>query len=403
MRNAFYALLTAASLLSACKSNIYSGGTMQITKDDVIHLDGTLEDNFIKSWEYILLDESTDALLGTINDAIRYDDGLFFIHSDMDKASTIKVFDRSGHYLNDIGRIGRARNEYLSLDSWNLDTHRNEVLIVNGDGYDGKATIKRFDYQGKFLGHIDIDSIGKEYVTVNGFAKCHSDGSLLMKDYMHSFPTHDYFILHPDGSASPLFEMSEYHQMHAPVDPALVLQQGGFKNENMNWGHEIVSGVFNLHSDTTYLTRALDNHIYRICGDSAECIAELSFIPNPPEKFKNGLGYEEETDPYSTFYFADMKDYLRVGYKDGIYLFDKSTYKLYHTNHDAINTSFPDTRILSVSDNDLIGFVDEFFISDALKLMSSPNYDHRYTPEVEDFYRKAKNCENPPIVIAHYK
>ncbi|MBO4561920.1 MAG: 6-bladed beta-propeller, partial [Bacteroidaceae bacterium] len=266
MRNILFAFLTAASLLCACKGNIHPGGTMQITKDDVIHLDGTLEDNFMKSWEYILLDESTDALLGTINDAIRYDDGLFFIHSDMDKASTIKVFDRSGHYLNDIGRIGRARNEYLSLDSWNLDTHRNEVLIVNGDGYDGKATIKRFDYQGKFLGQIDIDSIGKEYVTVNGFAKCYSDGSLLMKDYMHSFPTYDYFILHTDGSASPLFEMSEYHQMHAPVDPALVLQQGGFKNENMNWGHEIVSGVFNLHSDTTYLTRALDNHIYRICG-----------------------------------------------------------------------------------------------------------------------------------------
>ena len=395
--------MLTTSLLCACKSNIQSGGIMQITKDDVIHMDGTLEDNFMKSWEYILLDESTDALLGTINDPIRYDDGLFFIHSDMDKASTIKVFDRYGHYLNDIGRIGRAHNEYLSLDNWNLDTHRNEVLIVNGDGYDGMATIKRFDYQGNFLGLTRIDSIGKEYVTVNGFAKCLSDGSLLMKDHMHSFPTYDYFIIHPDGSASPLFEMSEYHQMHALIDPAVIRQPGGLsKKENMNWGYEVISGVFNLHSDTTYLTRALDNHIYRICGDRADCIAELTFIPNPPEKFKKGLDFEEDTDPYSTFYFLDMKDYLRMGYTDGMYLFDKSTSKLYHTDHDAINTSFPDTRILSVCNNDLIGFVDDFFISDALELMDSPDYDHRYTPEVEAFYRKAKNCGNPPIVIAHY-
>ena len=69
--------MLTTSLLCTCKSNIQSGGIMQITKDDVIHMDGTLEDNFMKSWEYILLDESADALLGTINDAIRYDDSLF--------------------------------------------------------------------------------------------------------------------------------------------------------------------------------------------------------------------------------------------------------------------------------------------------------------------------------------
>jgi hypothetical protein len=38
-----------------------------------------------------------------------------------------------------------------------------------------------------------------------------------------------------------------------------------------------------------------------------------------------------------------------------------------------------------------------------LEFIDSKDYDHRYTPEVEAFYRKVKDCTNPPIIIAHYK
>ena len=61
--------------------------------------------------------------------------------------ATIKVFDRSGSYLNNIGRIGRAANECLSLDYWTLDRVNNELIVAQGNGYGASVTIKRYDYK----------------------------------------------------------------------------------------------------------------------------------------------------------------------------------------------------------------------------------------------------------------
>ena len=93
------------SLLFSCKSE---------TDNTVIRLDGTLDDNFLESWEYVILeDDNPDALLGVINPNIRYDDGLFFICSEEDRSSSIKTFDRNGHYMNIVCCTGRAGNECL--------------------------------------------------------------------------------------------------------------------------------------------------------------------------------------------------------------------------------------------------------------------------------------------------
>ena len=117
------------SLLFSCKSE---------TDTDITRLDGTFDDNYLESWEYIILEEDTpEAMLGDINQEIRYDDGLFFICSESNRTSSIKVFDRTGRYLNDIGRIGRGRNEVLSHDFWTLDINSNEVLIAQSAGGTG--------------------------------------------------------------------------------------------------------------------------------------------------------------------------------------------------------------------------------------------------------------------------
>ena len=85
------------------------------------------------------------------------------------------------------------------------------------------------------------------------------------------------------------------------------------------------------------------------------------------------------------------------------YLFDKSTKRFYEMEIDTINASLPMYGYFSIYDNELISYVDMYFIDMALNIMDSKDYDHRYTPQVEAFYRKARNCKNPPIIIAHYK
>ena len=110
-----------------------------------------------------------------------------------------------------------------------------------------------------------------------------------------------------------------------------------------------------------------------------------------------------ESEEIPNFYL-DLQDYLLVWYYySKEYLYEKSTSKLYRMNADSLKITVPDYRIPSVYGNDILAWIDVEEISKVLKRIDSPNYDHRYSPEVEAFFRKAKDCENPPIIIAHYK
>lgn len=387
------------SLLFSCKSE---------TDNTVIRLDGTLDDNFLESWEYVILeDDNIDAELGIINQSIQYDDGLFFVCSSYAnyKNTTIKVFDRFGRYLNNIGRIGRGRNEVLTLEKWILDRDNKEVLIAQSFGHPSTVTIKRFDYAGNYLGQTVTDTLGDNCVLMD-IAKMTSDGTLIIQDnIIHNNPSHDYFNINKDGSISTPLDVQEYHlnQGFFFFDISEFSMSGEFTSDNSG-GKQTTIGIFNQYSDTTYVIRKMDNHIYRLYGDKSECIAKLSFIPDAPEKMKKGIEIDDdEFYSYCLGNFMDMKDYMFIGNYENNYIFDKETSKIFRIDPDTVHARFPDHRLSSVYGNDIIAFVDVESIQEALERINSKDYDHRYSPEVEAFYRKAKDCKNPPIIIAHYK
>ena len=103
-------------------------------------------------------------------------------------------------------------------------------------------------------------------------------------------------------------------------------------------------------------------------------------------------------------FFLDMKDYLYIWYYyDNEYVFEKSTSKMYHITHDSLHVSVPETAAMTICDNTIIGNAEDYYVREAIKHMDSPDYDHRYTPEVEAFYRKVSESDCPAIIIAHYK
>ena len=262
------------SLLFSCKSE---------TDNDITRLDGTFDDNFLESWEYIILEEDNpDAMLGEvgdINQEIRYDDGLFFICSESNRTSSIKVFDRTGRYLNDIGRIGRGRNEVLSHDFWTLDINRNEVLIAQSAGYPSTVTIKRYDYTGKYLGQTQTESLG-ENCLLRDLAKVTSDGTILIQDNLvHPAPTHEYYNIRKDGSISPFLDLNGCHMNQPGVDFNMQTRE---VKADMTVGRTTLTAVFNPCSDTTYVIRKMDNNIYRLYGDNAECVTRMTFLPDAP-------------------------------------------------------------------------------------------------------------------------
>ena len=401
MRKTLFATLLAGVVLCACTEKSPSDESLQITADDVIHLEGTFEENFMDSWEYILLeDEGNETIVPGTVIKLMYDDGLYFIHS-RNRHSTIKVYDSTGHYLNDISRLGRARNEYLYIDEWTLDRNKKEVLLITSGGYCNPISIKRFDYMGNYLGQAESDSLDNVH-SISRVSKFMPDGSLLIESGISIHPMYDFYYLQPDGSFNAPMDKLAYH----------------FKCDEDKIDDEIRSYVnmtgempaffvrdsyLNQDPDTAFFMRILDNHIYKIWDDGFECVANLACLPGLPEKAKYNITWEDLERRDLPDIFFDMKDYVYVrSFEKGLFLYEKPTSKVYHMERDTMYANFPDHRVPAVYGNDIIAWVDVEDISERLAEMDHPDYNHRYSPDVEDFYRKARNCENPPIIIGHY-
>lgn len=395
-----FAAVTAITFLYSCKRTVSDDdGVLQIT--DVIELDGRVEDHFLSSWEYVVLDDSEidGAIPGMVN-KILYDDRFFFISS-RGQHSCIKVFDRDGHYLNDISRFGRARNEFIDLHDWTIDRNKKEVLITSQDGFQGPVIIKKFDYQGNYIGQLMTDSI-RNLNTFGHVAKCLSDGTLLIQNGLTYVPVYDFYYVPQSGPVSFPLEMKEHHM---PAANGYTVEDA--KQEMRSIGSYGINFIvtwsyLNPLSDTTYLVRILDNHIYRLTENGTECIADMAFRPQITEKEIKSYNPNDGMSPLIAYDVYDMKDYLYLRYPSyGEYLYEKSTSKVYHFNGESV-WSIPDYRESCIYGNDKIACIDVDIIISKNTAIESDDYDHRYGPELEAFYRKIKDCQNPVILIAHY-
>ena len=394
-----FAALSALAFLISCKNNVSRNDVLQIT--DVIELEGRVEDHFLSSWEYIVLDDSEiDAAIPGDVTKIMYDDGFIFISSQGSNKKCIKVYDRNGHYLNDISRFGRARNEFVNLQDWTIDRNRKEVLITSHDGFETPVTIKKFDYKGNFIGQLETDSIriGNSFGHV---AKCLSDGTLLIQNGLTYLPVYDFYYLPQSGPMRFPLEQRE-HRLNTGYSVNEVIQE--MKSTRSYGLNFIVSWSYlNPLTDTTYIVRILDNHIYRLTENGADCVADMAFFPPITEKDIKNYNPDDGMSPLIAYEVVDFKDYMWLWYPSrGDYLYEKSTSKMYHFDRESPRL-LPDYREMCIYGNDKIICVDNDIISRHIETIESPDYDHRYSPQVEDFYRKVRDVENPVIVIAHYK
>ena len=374
-----FAIVGAVTALCSCDRTV-PDNSLQIIQDDVIELDGSFDENFLSGWDYIALDgKETDALISGDVSKVLYDDGLYFI-SCFNNGGQIKVFDSDGHYLNDISRKGRARNEYLYLEIWTIDRNRNEVLIATQENDEGPVTIKKFNYQGEYLGQSQTAPITDRNI-FGHIAKCLSDGTLLVENGIRALPVLYYYYVPQNGPLRYPIEMTDkdFGQLSELVETYGV---SSLVNE----------GYFNPLTDTTYLVRILDNHIYRLTENGTECVANLAFRPNPDNIKK----FSRPSD------FRDMKDYLYISYFEYNCVFEKSTSKVYVVNRKSRKRMLPDYCECSLYGNDMIACVDVDEITRENEYIESDDYDHKFSPELEDFYRKVKGHGNPVIFIAHY-
>lgn len=398
---AFPAALLSALLVCSCKNNATNDDCLQITKDDVIELEGSFDDNYLESWDYILLDDDNlDGILGN-NYRVQYDDGLYFLDDIRPMNYAIKVFDSTGHYLNDIGRMGRARNEFLFIDEWTIDPYRNQVLLINSNGYYSNVTIKRYDYQGNFISQTETDTLTDQY-HIGKVIKCMSDGSILVENNLSFKPIYEYFYIHPDGTFSTPLGTNGYDQNWSDEDLAILKHDISLAGD---WpGFSIREATYSVQSDTTVLMPKLDSHIYSLYGDGYSCIANLSCLPQVSDYDKKHLGYEAFRDDDDISTINEYKDYLYIIYNDRTeYVFEKRTSRLYRMKRDISNLKTPDLGLYSIHGNDVIYTINSYSMRNELESIDNNESDWGYSPDVMEFYRKVKDHENSIIIIAHYK
>jgi len=85
------------------------------------------------------------------------------------------------------------------------------------------------------------------------------------------------------------------------------------------------------------------------------------------------------------------------------YMYEKATSKMYQFTRDLQHRITPDLNKITIYGNTIVGCVSLEEIISINEEMDGKDYNHRFSPDVEAFYRKVRNCENPVIVRIHYK
>lgn len=82
---------------------------------------------FIQSIEAVKLDHQDNIIIGSWN-VIRQQDSCYYI-GDLQGTGLIYRFNRKGHFLDSIGKVGRAPGEYLYLNDFYISDTANQIYV----------------------------------------------------------------------------------------------------------------------------------------------------------------------------------------------------------------------------------------------------------------------------------
>lgn len=134
-----------------------SGVTVISKENTKMYDDKGLIPDFVEEWDFIKLETSEQSLL---HDAfnVNVDDGMIFIFSSPNSVTSgatkqeIKVYDKSGKFLHNIGAFGHGPGEYSYIGKWALNKKEKYVAIHDAD------KLKKYNYRGEFIEAVDVEN-----------------------------------------------------------------------------------------------------------------------------------------------------------------------------------------------------------------------------------------------------
>ena len=332
MRKILFAsfLTVAISALMGCKEKAGEVPVIPVEYSDAKNFLDVMADKRT----YIFLDDKTvDAAVNEIG-KVMIDDGKLFISHFFGEQHFISVFDMEGRFINRIGRIGRARNEYVRIESWCLDTDRKQVIIN-----DTHSSLKRFSYDGEFVSSLPLEDRNIFHVTyING----HLYAGMLMPNNLAD----DIMEIKDDGTFIPLLP---FRGLYDEKNRSCISSSRQHIARDLKEFHHL---------------RLFDNILYKIDGDKADTCKMFDFIVPAREKAVDFLNtemldyrpdYTIETGKYFIFqiFESDEEGYLSACQ---FYAYDKSTEKCtrYRARMDADFTNISFYFGIVGADNDVV-------------------------------------------------
>ena len=373
VKTVFLSLLVAFISCTGSYQNQYEKGLDSIEKVDA-HFISTYSDSIDI---VILNNDSVNSYLGTVT-RVLYEDGHYFIShkpqaNDSDIKELILVFNENGEFECQIGRLGRAKNEFQGFRGWTLDPVNKEVLIC--EIY--RSRILRYKYDGTYLGDLKYPDL----LNVNQLF--YSGGSMYLQALIPSDKgLDDIAVLNNDGKIKN------------------VIKDRKIKTEIF-----MMPGIRELsypYSDTIYHVRSFDNHLYALYDGSVSIKISIPFIPSLSRKDTRRINMDTQIFSYIPSYGIDTKDYYFLSFPGenyGMFVYEKKNNKwIGYTNSTSnIDYILPSKFVGSGDNNVIIGVIDAALANDRLE--SKANYSSADRAKLEAI----GNSENPSLLIYHIK
>lgn len=305
----------------ACNSS-KEGNTKVIS----IHIEkqAQLSDLF-EGYESVVLETTEDNLIGKIN-KLQLDSNYIYILDQ--RQNEIFIFDKKGKYQNKISKQGRAADEYLSIEDFNV--YNSSIYCLS------RANKKIFCYtlDGELREAYSLDDWYNNFAIVND--------SLIYLYTEYSSKKGYNFILFNYRSNRVIEKLDKYEK---------------------NQGYDFPLSPFHWCDDKLFITEQFDPTIYQLTkqGKIPYCTFDFNLLNKLPENYKT----EDWTKLMDQYRFKEMFERIEYIHISGNRLF--IIYKAYYDGlgirENIVKVNLEDNKVQVIRLNDKLDLNFPFFLN----------------------------------------
>ncbi len=180
----WFAFLYCICLFSCKELHKEPSLPLKTADNKVLELDIDLDkntlpfDSLMDFVSFVKLETTGDNLVGAISQILFVNNKIIVV--DFDVSKTITVYDESGKYLNNIGKLGQGPGEYAYLGHVFLTPDRSTVVVVDM----GSGNLKYFGLEGNFIKSVKFPFWFSrcEFINDNIIAGHYSGGNMVQKN-----------------------------------------------------------------------------------------------------------------------------------------------------------------------------------------------------------------------------